>query len=102
MPGEMGVIYLLHLVPPYKHAKHYLGWCNSYSGLDSRFEYHARGNGSKLMKAHCANGGTFKLVRLWKGTRDDERRIHNMRCDTKFCPECGGTRKLRGLEEMDV
>ena len=38
MSGQVGVIYLLHLEPPLEHARHYVGFCEKESSLDSRFE----------------------------------------------------------------
>lgn len=99
----VGVIYLLHFDEKYEHAQHYVGFCEQYSGLDSRFEYHAKGNGSKLLAAVSAAGIDFKLVRLWEGTRNDERAIKNCRQAMRYCPVCQAKPyRRRGLKEMDV
>ncbi len=84
----MGVIYLLHFTQPVHHAKHYLGFCQSYESLESRLDYHERGQGSKLIKALRDNGGDFQLVRLWEGTRTQERKLKNRSVSCHVCPIC--------------
>lgn len=96
-----GVIYLLHFDQPYRHAKHYIGFCESESNLDSRFEYHAKGYGSRLLAVLSERGIGFKLVRLWEGTRDDERAFKNLRKATRYCPVCSARpAQRRCLKEL--
>lgn len=103
MKNLEGVIYVLHFDRPYEHARHYVGFCESYENLDSRFDYHANGNGSRLMAAVSDAGIGFTLVRLWRGTRNDERAIKNGSHTRKYCPECSEQpRKRRGLVELDI
>lgn len=83
--SRVGVLYLLHFERPLHHARHYLGFCSSYEGLESRLDYHARGQGSPLLRAV---GRGWKVARLWKGTRDDERRLKNRKEAPSLCPVC--------------
>jgi predicted GIY-YIG superfamily endonuclease len=82
---DEGTVYLLHLDPPYKHARHYIGWA---SDLDQRMEAHRSGRGARLMEVVKDAGGTFQLVRTWPGPRALERAIKNRREAPKLCPTC--------------
>lgn len=101
--GPVGVVYLLHFDQPYQHAQHYIGFCSSYHGLDSRLEYHAAGRGSRLLAAVAAAGIPWRLARIWHGTRTDERRIKNRHCSPQYCA-CCKSRPLAptGLEEIPL
>jgi predicted GIY-YIG superfamily endonuclease len=80
-----GTVYLLHLDPPLKHARHYTGWT---SDLDQRLEAHRAGRGARLLEVVREAGGTFRLVRTWPGSRTLERAIKNRKEAPKLCPEC--------------
>ena len=80
-----GTVYLLHLDPPFKHARHYTGWT---SDLDQRLEAHRAGRGARLMEVVKEAGGTFRLARTWPGPRALERAIKNRHEAPKLCPEC--------------
>lgn len=83
--GSNGTVYLLHLDPPYKHARHYTGFA---SDLDERLKDHRAGRGARLLQVVKEAGGTFRLVRTWPGTRTLERAIKDMRAAPRLCPEC--------------
>lgn len=100
--GPLGVVYLLHFERPYKHAQHYVGFCERLAGVDTRIEYHANGRGSRLMAVVSQAGIGFDIVRLWRGTRSDERRLHNAQ-SRAYCPVCSDQpRKRRDLEEIEL
>jgi predicted GIY-YIG superfamily endonuclease len=80
-----GTVYLLHLDPPLKHARHYTGWT---SDLDARMEAHRSGRGARLMEVVKEAGGSFRLVRTWPGGRALERAIKLRKEAPKLCPEC--------------
>lgn len=102
MSVPVGVVYLLHFDKPFKHARHYVGFCEKLSGVDSRLEYHANGRGSKLMAAVSQAGITWSIVRLWKGTRSDERALHNAQSKL-YCPVCSQPARRRiKLEEIEL
>lgn len=67
-------LYLLHLEPPYKHARHYLGWAVD---IEARLAEHRSGSsGVRLVEAAVRAGCNLELVRTWpNASRDDERRL---------------------------
>lgn len=81
-----GVIYLLHFERRYHHAGHYLGFTQLAPG--ERFERHAAGNGARLLRVVRDAGIAWSLVRLWRGTRADERRLKNAGSGARLCPVC--------------
>jgi nicotinamidase-related amidase len=80
-------VYLLHFDPPYKHAKHYLGFSEDIPG---RIRAHVTRNGSPLVAAAKAQGSRVILTRVWPSAhRDDERRLKRQRHGLGyFCPRC--------------
>ena len=82
---DAGLVYLLHLDPPYRHARHYLGWTRD---LAARLEAHRAGQGARLMEVVKQAGGSFHLARTWPGGRDRERAIKDRHEAPKLCPEC--------------
>lgn len=96
MTDEPGTIYLLHASRPYvgtpsapgkkiQTASHYLGWAKQ---LKLRIEHHRDGSGGNLTRVWKENGITFEVVRTWKGTRSDERTLHNLKDNKSLCPLC--------------
>jgi len=88
MTGPVGVVYLVHFAEAFKHARHYTGFCEQQKNLDQRMKYHRQGRGSKLLAAVSAAGIEFKVVRLWVGTRSDERALKNGAHSKRYCPVC--------------
>ncbi len=85
-PPAATVVYLLHFVPAYRHARHYLGFADD---LPARLHTQASGRGARLVAVALAAGCQISLVRLWPGTRDDERRMKNQRAVPRLlCPAC--------------
>ena len=82
-----GTVYLLHLDPPYKHARHYLGFAEA-GHLDARLADHDAGRGARLLAVAREAGCTWRLVRTWDGTRALERAIKNTRSVPHYCTEC--------------
>jgi hypothetical protein len=89
--GEAGYIYVVHFERPYQHAQHYVGWT---SNLRQRFYRHTSDapvrRGSALMRAVVGAGIAFKVVATWRGTREEERRVHNEHHVHRHCPVCLG------------
>jgi hypothetical protein len=79
------VVYLCHLDPPYRHARHYLG---SADDLPRRLHRHAMGRGARLLAVAVAAGSRLVLVRLWVGDRDDEQRRKRAHNAPRACPLC--------------
>jgi hypothetical protein len=81
---DPGTVYLLHLDPAYRHARHYV-WTRD---LAARLEAHRAGQGARLMEVVKKAGGSFRLARTWTGGRDRERAIKNRHEAPKLCPVC--------------
>lgn len=81
------MVYLIHFEHPYKHAQHYLGYCEP-GGLIKRLARHRRGAGSRLMEIVTKAGIRWHCVRVYKNAdRTEERRLKNYhRVD--LCPVC--------------
>jgi predicted GIY-YIG superfamily endonuclease len=84
--SQIGICYLIHFDRPYKHAKHYLGYCNY--DLEQRLEHHVTGQGARLMQVITQAGIGFTVVRTWKGDRHFERRLKRWGSGAQFCPLC--------------
>lgn len=85
--GVKGTIYLLHFDPPYKHARHYLGWTSK--TVEERVFAHLRGDGSPLVKAATRAGHGIVIADTWEDTdRFEERRMKNTHRVPDFCPIC--------------
>lgn len=82
---EVGYIYLLHFDPPYKHARHYIGWARN---LEGRLAHHEHGTGANLCRVVKLAGARLVLSRVWKGTRDEERALKRRKDAPSLCPHC--------------
>ncbi len=84
----IGSVYLLHFDPPFKHARHYLGWSAS---VAERVATHRMGRGSPLVRAALAAGCNVRLVRVWgRCSRILERHLKNQKNAPRLCPCCSG------------
>jgi len=91
VPGEPGVVYLLHFHRPYRHAGHYIGWSRF---LEKRLRHHERGTGARLMAAVSRAGITYTVARTWEGRdRNFERKLKNRKRAADLCPICRENRK---------
>jgi len=81
-------IYLIHLTPQYKHARHYLGIADN---LTVRLRDHRSGHGARLTQVAVQHGCALELVRTWDGTRGDERRLKKQKNAPRLCPLCTRT-----------
>jgi hypothetical protein len=95
-------LYLIHLDPPYQHARHYLGYVKVSprftvdESIATRLDYHRRGAGSRLLRAASRAGAVLKVVRVWpEGTQTDERRLKG-HSSTRLCPICNPDWEKRG------
>lgn len=89
------VCYLVHLIPAYRHARHYLGTAED---LPARLRRHALGRGSRLLAAALAAGGDFELVRLWPGAWELERVLKRRKASPRLlCPACPTRAQARHL-----
>jgi hypothetical protein len=94
-----GVVYLLHLDPPYRHARHYLGWSESFTNREAA---HLNGYGARLLQVAREAGCTWRLAATWPGTRALERRLKRCGGRERFCPICNPDhpRRPRGTAPM--
>lgn len=91
MENIVGTVYLLHFDPPYKHARHYIGWTSL--PVDDRLLRHMQQGknprGSKLVYHAVANGCTVTIAKTWENvTREFERKLKNKKCAPRFCLIC--------------
>lgn len=94
----MGYIYLLHFdrpISPQHTCQHYLGYTSRQLGI--RIGEHRAGKRSaaRLTQVAKERGILFMVVKTWRGSRNDERRLKNEKHARRHCPICQG-RKLRG------
>jgi predicted GIY-YIG superfamily endonuclease len=86
------IVYLLHLDPPYRHAKHYTGWTGR--PLAERLADHAGSKGARLLKVQRAAGGSWRVARTWTFHRAHEAKQHErrlkLRAAKRYCPVCRG------------
>lgn len=88
-----GVVYLLHFDPPYKHARHYLGYCGR-ADLTARIVEHTTGRGARLVEVAHNAGVVLTLARTWDGGRDLERQLKRRKDTPRLCPVCNpGTQR---------
>jgi hypothetical protein len=85
--GGAGTVYLLHLDPPYKHARHYLGWASA-GNLGYRLAHHAAGSEANLLLHAAKAGGSWRIARTWAGDRHLERRLKRRGGAARVCPVC--------------
>lgn len=85
-----GISYLLHLDPPYKHARHYLGFAEGGAAeLERRLAQHGTAEGARLLAVQKAAGGTWRVTRTWpQTTRTFERHLKDTRSVPHYCPDC--------------
>ncbi len=83
-----GTVYLLCFDKPYKHARHYIGFCEN-GNVEKRINRHYKGNSSRLLRAVAKAGVNWEVVRTWENvTRNFERKLKNQKNAKKLCPRC--------------
>jgi predicted GIY-YIG superfamily endonuclease len=83
------VIYLIHFDRPYRHARHYLGYCRTPEDLAARLARHRAGRGARLLRVVQGAGIGWHVARTWPdGDRTRERRLKNNRNGPRYCPVC--------------
>ncbi len=95
MTDHRGIVYLIHFKTPFKHARHYIGFCE-FGNLEKRMEKHRNGNGSKLMAAVTAAGIEWEVAKIWENVdRGFERQLKNRNGASRFCPFCKDEKNRR-------
>lgn len=90
-------VYVLHLEPRYRHARHYVGFTPD-ADADRRVAEHlACGpNGSPLIRAAIEAGSTVTVATTFPGAgRDFEKLIKTRKDVRRWCPCCAGARRTR-------
>ena len=96
MTKHRGLVYVIHFKKPFKHAKHYIGFCE-FGNLEKRMEAHRKGNGSKLMKAVTEAGIDWEVANIYENVdRGFERKLKNQKNSARFCPFCNDKLKQIG------
>jgi predicted GIY-YIG superfamily endonuclease len=84
-------VYVLHIEPPFKHARHYIGYTPDKSA-ERRVNEHlsCSGKGSPLIRYAVQAGCTITVAHVYKGaTRQVEAWLKARRDTRKWCPCCG-------------
>ena len=84
---DPGIVYILHLDPPYRHARHYTGHADP-GHLAERLAEHGTARGARLLQVQREAGGTWHLARTLPGGRDLERAIKDTQAVPRYCPDC--------------
>lgn len=85
-------VYLLHFSSPYKHARHYIGWCKDDKEPRERLQEHLDERGNPLVHAASAAGADVTVARTWPGAdRQFERHLKRQKnAGRRLCPLCLG------------
>lgn len=82
-------VYLLHIDPPYKHARHYIGWSKAYRP-NERINQHLldTAKANPLIKAAIAAGCLVSVAHIWhqRADRKFERQLKNLERHTEVLP----------------
>ncbi len=84
----MGLVYLLHLNKPYRHAKHYIGYVEKEKDLQKRLDRHRSGKGARLLQVVLAAGIDFEVSRIWHDKDRAFERSQKQRGHSRKCPIC--------------
>jgi hypothetical protein len=84
---DPGIVYILHLDPPYRHARHYTGHAEP-GHLAERLAEHGTARGARLLQVQREAGGSWHLARTLPGGRDLERAIKDAQAVPRYCPDC--------------
>lgn len=95
--GQPGTVYLLHIEPAYRHARHYLAFSTD---PPARVAEHIAGHGSPLIRAAIAAGCAADLAAACIGTRALERRLKRWKGSAAFCPRCALPGRRTRLDEL--
>lgn len=120
---QIGIIYQYHLDRPLndqKPSRHYTGFCE-FGNLAERDRVHRRGvrwthdehgrcvqtGAARFLQVAGERGIGFHLVRAWRGTRYDERRLKRTGHAADMCPVCCAERGRRPrvvsfVDDVDV
>lgn len=82
-------VYVLHFDPPYKHARHYIGFVKDKHRIRERICEHLSGQGSPLIKAALAAQHQISLAHFWRSApRTFETRLKRRADTPAWCRSC--------------
>lgn len=91
------VVYLLHIDPPYRHARHVLGWTRD---LPLAIGEHWSGRTrSGIVRAALDAGSKVVVARKWRGGAEEAARLRGTRSLGRYCPRCRRARRLQRQDE---
>lgn len=93
-------VYLIHFtrpISPDSPCRHYVGFCKD---LAARIQQHERGNGARLLEVAGERGIAWRVARVWRGSRRDERAIKDRHNTPRYCPLCNPNPPALGLPEL--
>lgn len=83
-------VYLLHIDPPLRHSKHYVGYCRSTKELFERLGRHRNGTGGVLPREAVKKGSKLSLSIVWpEASKEFEKYVKQHGGATRYCPMCG-------------
>jgi hypothetical protein len=96
------MIYILHIDPPLKHARHYVGWTKD-DDVSRRVAEHLNQTGSrpsKLVGAALRAGCVVTLAGTLEGDRTTERKLKARGGAMSYCPLCRAKYNARSAARM--
>lgn len=96
------MIYILHIDPPLKHARHYVGWTKD-DDVSRRVAEHLNQTGSrpsKLVGAALRAGCVVTLAGTLEGDRAVERKLKARGGAASYCPLCRAAYNVRSAAWM--
>lgn len=86
----LGMVYTLHFLEPFGHARHYTGWTED---VPSRLAAHTAARGAVLVRHVMRAGIGFQVACLEAGTRARERQLKRQGGASRRCPICRTERR---------
>lgn len=96
----MVTLYLLHITPPYKHAKHYLGVTRR-DGIVPRWLEHMNKEGANLTRYARNAGSQLILTRIWLRAEFKQEKKLKGRSLKPLCPVCKRLQKISRLKPVN-
>ena len=82
-------VYLLHIDPPLRHSRHYIGYARR-DQLEERIKRHCAGTGGVLPREAVKRGSTITVARVWlNAPQAFERYVKKHGGASRWCPLCG-------------
>ena len=97
-------VYLLHIDPPLRHSKHYIGYARDEKQFGERVKRHKAGTGGALPREAIKAGSMIEVAHVWDGApREFKRYVKRYGGATRYCPLCAkNTRPIPRVENCSV